>query len=133
MPDNSPELEQLTNAHRLVYFAAERTLLSWVRAALGLMALGFVIDRFGLVLGQQIPAMNHLHINNAYSFWGGSLMVLVGALMALAATIRYWIFAYEYRRREETKPGHGLFMGVVFSFVIALLGFVVAAYLLNIK
>ena len=37
-------------ARRLVYFAAERTLTSWVRTALSLMALGFVIDRFGLIL-----------------------------------------------------------------------------------
>lgn len=28
---------------RLVYFAAERTLLSWMRAALGLMIFGFVV------------------------------------------------------------------------------------------
>ena len=47
---NSPDQE--TVGRRLVYFAAERTLMSWIRAALGLMALGFVIDRFGLVLRQ---------------------------------------------------------------------------------
>ena len=133
MQDNSPEYEQITNAHRLVYFAAERTLMAWVRTALGLMALGFVIDRFGLVLGQYSPTANTPHLNNVYSFWAGCLLVLVGALMALAATIRYSKFAYEYRRREETNPGHGLFMGIVFSFIVALLGFVVAAFLFNFK
>lgn len=135
MQENSHEHEheQATNAHRLVYFAAERTLMAWIRTALGLMALGFVIDRFGLVLNHDSQAMKNIHLHNAYSFWGGCLLVLVGALMASAATIRYWIFAYQYRRREETNPGHGLFMGVVFSFVIALLGFVVAAFLLNVK
>lgn len=133
MQENSPEIEQLTNAHRLVYFAAERTLMAWIRTALGLMALGFVIDRFGLVLGQYSPAMNKMHLNNTYSFWAGCLLVLVGALMALAASIRYWKFAYEYRRREETKPGHGLFVGIVFSFIIALLGFIVAIFLFNVN
>jgi putative membrane protein len=44
--ESSPE----TIGRRLVYFAAERTLMAWVRAALGMMALGFLIDRFGLVL-----------------------------------------------------------------------------------
>jgi putative membrane protein len=33
-----------------VYFAAERTLLAWVRTAVTLMAFGFVIARFGLFL-----------------------------------------------------------------------------------
>src|SRR5476649_2339332 len=31
-----------------VFFAAERTLLAWVRAAIGLIGLGFVVARFGL-------------------------------------------------------------------------------------
>ena len=37
-------------SRRLVYLAAERTLTSWIRAELLLMALGFVIFRFELVL-----------------------------------------------------------------------------------
>ena len=33
-----------------VYFAAERTLLAWVRTGLALMGFGFVVARFGLFL-----------------------------------------------------------------------------------
>ncbi len=33
-----------------VFFAAERTLLAWIRSAVTLMALGFVVARFGLFL-----------------------------------------------------------------------------------
>lgn len=33
-----------------VYFAAERTLLAWLRTGLGIMAFGFVVARFGLFL-----------------------------------------------------------------------------------
>ena len=33
-----------------VFFAAERTLLAWVRTGLTIMALGFVVARFGLFL-----------------------------------------------------------------------------------
>lgn len=39
-------------SRRLVYHAAERTLTSWIRTALSLMTLGFVVDRFDLVLRQ---------------------------------------------------------------------------------
>jgi len=52
--------------------------------------------------------------------------------MALVAAIRYWIFAYEYHRGEETNPGHGILIGVIFTVIFALLGFIVAGYLLTV-
>ena len=33
-----------------IYFAAERTLLAWLRTGLGLMGVGFAVARFGLFL-----------------------------------------------------------------------------------
>lgn len=133
MPEPEQDTEQLTNAHRLVYFAAERTLMAWVRTALGMMALGFVIDRFGLMLRQITPGTVKLHESGAYSFWGGSLLVLAGALMALVAAIRYWRFACEYRRKDSTNPGHGILIGVFFTVVVSLLGFVVTGFLLTVN
>jgi len=40
-----------------VCFAAERTLLAWVRSGLTMMAFGFVVARFGLFLA-LLPASN---------------------------------------------------------------------------
>lgn len=133
MPEDEHEPEQLSNAHRLVYFAAERTLMAWVRTSLGMMALGFVIDRFGLVLRQITPATGKLPISSAYSLWGGDLLVMVGAFMALVASIRYWRFALDYRRKDSTNPGHGIYMGVAFTAIISLVGFLIAAFLLRVK
>jgi putative membrane protein len=133
MPEQESGTEILVNAHRLVYFSAERTLMSWVRAALGMMALGFVIDRFGLVLPRVAPAMAGAHLPRTYSFWGGSLLVLMGAVMALVATIRYWRFAYAFYHGDSTRPGHGIMIGVIFAAILALLGFAIAAYLLNVR
>jgi len=133
MSEQEHDTEQITNAHRLVYFAAERTLMAWVRTALGMMALGFVIDRFGLVLRKITPLTGKLHDTHTYSFWGGNLLVLVGALMALVATIRYWRFALDYRRKDSTNPGHGIYLGVFFTAIIALLGFLISGFLLTVK
>jgi len=133
MSEQENETEQITNAHRLVYFAAERTLMAWVRTVLGLMALGFVIDRFGLVLKQISPATSKIQIPDTYTLWGGDLLVLVGAVMALAATIRYWRFALDYRRKDSTNPGNGIVMGVIFTALIALLGLLIAAFLLSVR
>lgn len=125
--------EQLTTGRRLVYFAAERTLMAWLRAALGLMALGFVIDRFGLVLRQITPNMA-MHYSRAFSFWGGSMVVLVGSILALVASIRYTLFALHYHRDlrhdQTTRPGHGIILGIIFTVVVAVIGFVVAGFLL---
>src|SRR5688572_13165661 len=49
MPDNDPR----------VFFAAERTLLAWVRTALGLVGLGFVVAKFGLFLTLVRPDVSH--------------------------------------------------------------------------
>jgi len=119
-----------TTGRRLVYFAAERTLMAWIRTALGLMALGFVIDRFGLILRHVIPdAGEHLH-PEAFSFWAGTVMVIVGALMAFVAAARYLHFSVSYHREGNTSPRHGILLGVIFTAAIGVFGLIIAAFLL---
>lgn len=133
MTEQDQNQELLINSRRLVYFAAERTLMAWIRSSLGLMALGFVIDRFTLVLHQiTTPAVVIPH-SKIFSYWGGSLMVLTGALMALVATIRYWLFANNYRHNDvsSTQTGHGILLGVLFTMIVAIFGFIVAGYLFS--
>jgi putative membrane protein len=118
-----------TAGRRLVYFAAERTLMAWVRTALGLMALGFVIDRFGLILRHVIPdAGEHLH-PKAFSFWAGTLLVILGAVMAFVAAARYLHFSVSYHRAADTRPRHGILLGVIFTAIIGVFGLVIAAFL----
>ncbi|MBE0618847.1 MAG: DUF202 domain-containing protein [Proteobacteria bacterium] len=114
---------------RLVYFAAERTLMAWIRCSLGLMALGFVVDRFGLVLRLALPHVGPQVHSKAFSFWAGTVLVLVGAAMAVVAAIRYLRFAVSYHRRGSTSPRRGILVGALFSAIVALLGAVIAAYL----
>lgn len=111
-------------SRRLVYLAAERTLTSWVRTALSLMALGFVIDRFGLILDMLHagPAAATESSAMKLSTWAGSLIIGLGAVMALAAGARYLRFAIAYHREGRTAVHHGIYIGAIFSMVLALIG-----------
>jgi putative membrane protein len=123
--ESSPE----TSGRRLVYFAAERTLMAWIRSALGLMALGFVIDRFGLIFRQTLPEAGPQLYPKAFSFWMGTLIVMLGVLMAMVAAVRYFRFARDYHRYGSTRPGHGIYAGVLFTVILALIGLLVVVFL----
>ena len=116
----------------LVYFAAERTLLAWIRAALGLMALGFVIDRFGLVVRTMTPQVGTNIQPAAFSFLAGAGLVVVGALMAVVAAVRYMRFLRRYRRSGDTEPGYGLEPAIFFTAVVAVAGALIAGYLMTV-
>lgn len=121
--------KQSDNGRQLVYYSAERTLMAWIRTALSLMALGFVIDRFGLVLRQMLPEVGPILHSQAFSFWAGTFLVLLGTLMAMVAAVRYLLFVRDYRRAVLTRTGHGILLGVFFTVAVAVLGVVITLYL----
>ncbi len=118
-----PEQDSVELARRLVYLAAERTLTSWVRTALSLMALGFVVDRFGLILQMLHTGLETKNPSSRLlSTWAGSLLIGLGAAMALMAGIRYLRFAIAFHRERRTGVRHGIYVGAAFSLVLALVG-----------
>lgn len=79
--------------------ANERTFLAWIRTSIGIMAFGFVVERFGLflkqiayVLGQTgslgFPA-EQKPPQAGYSAFFGIALVALGALMGVLAFVRY--------------------------------------------
>ena len=104
--------------------------MAWVRTALGLMALGFVNDRFGLNMRHVIPeAGEHLQ-PKAFSFWAGAVVVMFGAMMAFVAAARYLHFSISYHRDGDTSPRYGILLGVIFTVAIGVFGLIIAAFLL---
>jgi putative membrane protein len=113
-----------------VFFAAERTLLAWLRTGLTVMALGFVIARFGLflqLLALQAPG-SRPHASSAFSAGLGIAFVLAGALASLVATIQHRRFVATLPMADLPRSYSGAF-GVAFGFSMAAVGLVLAAYL----
>ncbi len=117
------ERDPVELSRRPVYLAAERTLTSWIRTALSLMALGFVIDRFELILDLIPAASTHAQTyGRAPWIWSGSMLIGMGVAMALGASVRYLRFALAFRREGSTRVGHGIVIGAAFSMLLALFG-----------
>lgn len=73
------------------HLANERTLLAWVRTAIGIMAFGFVVVKFSLFIRQiALVVGKSLTIPQyGYSAPIGIALVAVGALSLLFSLIRY--------------------------------------------
>ena len=80
---------------RRVHMANERTFLAWIRTSIGIMAFGFVVEKFALFLKQMSIIMektttaNALPLSHGYSAIVGIFLVGFGTLMSLLAYIRY--------------------------------------------
>ena len=113
-----------------VFFAAERTLLAWVRTGLTIMAFGFVVARFGLFLhlltlqGGNAPADSHMDLSKPV---GIALMLLgVGCLALGAIQHRSYVATLS---KEDVPRSHDAIYPVGLSALLALLGLVLVTYL----
>lgn len=69
--------------------ANERTLLAWIRTGIALMAFGFAIARFGLFL-REVAQVGQVHmVHGTGSSWFGVVLVVLGLVTNVAATLRY--------------------------------------------
>ena len=81
--------------NRRVHMANERTFLAWIRTSIGIMAFGFVVEKFAFFmknlssfLGKSI-AHESTASSVGYSSIFGIVLVAFGALMGVLAFIRY--------------------------------------------
>lgn len=114
-----------------VFFAAERTLLAWIRTAIAVMGLGFVVARFGLFLRTIAAATNQTGTTprvNWESTVLGVAFVLLGAATLGVAAWQHRAFTSELSPAEIPRSsllGYSLW----FAWLLALLGVALAGWL----
>ena len=111
------------------HLAAERTLLAWIRTGLALMGFGFVVARFGLFLQEFNEVRNARLHPYGLSLWFGTTFIVVGIVVNLLAAWHYSRLARVLDRGEVPKP-RPLAGAVAVAVVLALVGLVMAAYLI---
>jgi putative membrane protein len=122
----------MTPSDPRVFFAAERTLLAWLRTGLTVIGLGFVVARFGLFL-RLVSAQAHATPAAAHS----TASAVLGVLFVLAGSIAILFAAVQHKRYVATLPVSDLpspysrGFAVVLSIAIGVFGLLLAAYLVT--
>jgi putative membrane protein len=116
-----------------VIWAAERTLLAWIRTGLAMMGFGFLVARFGLFL-RELATVRHDVPANAtpsLSLWIGTGLVLLGVAVNLLAAWQHWRIEQELYPGERRRwPRTSLALTV--AVLLGAIGIAMAVYLVAI-
>ena len=113
-----------------VYFAAERTLLAWVRTGVTVIGLGFVVARFGLFLRLINPV--HPDIGRmGFSGVLGVCLAIGGGILTALAGVQFAAFLRELKPDELPPPRLTQAVSLVLAFGVSGVGVLLGIYLLR--
>jgi putative membrane protein len=119
--------------NRRVHMANERTFLAWIRTSIGIMAFGFVVERFALFVRQLsllfgkdiLPQSLQPH---GYSRIFGIALVGVGTIMSLLSFVRYRKTAKQIDE-DAYQPSGAL--DLLLTVAVLIIGVFLVVYLLT--
>lgn len=111
-----------------MYFAAERTMLAWLRTGIAIMAFGFVVARFGLFLRVlQIQAGSVS--GHGLSPYLGAGLVGLGVVATAGGAVQYQRFCRTLRHTDRPTSGNPGFL-LSLSWALVVIGAVLGLVLL---
>lgn len=113
------------------HMANERTFLAWIRTSIGIMAFGFVVEKFALFLKQiglflGKPATPPSAPLQGYSSIFGVFLVALGVLICILAFIKYKKIE---KQIESDTYQPSMLLDVMLALSVLLIGLFLAVYL----
>ncbi|MDA8563197.1 DUF202 domain-containing protein [Mariniblastus sp.] len=122
----TPEQRVIPEYDPRVQMAAERTVLAWIRTGLALMAFGFVVARFALVL--QTLGLTTSPFLNMKATIIGILLVCLGVFTTAAAPNHYRRYFRRINKSDQRFAASSMVVYVAYG--AALIGFALVVYLM---
>lgn len=117
------------------YLANERTFLSWIRTSIGIMAFGFVVEKFALFMRQIsyfLTGHSLSHPPDPHEFERSSILgialVGLGALIGILAFIKYKRIE---KQIEEGRYRQSFLLEVMLTLSILAIGIFLVIYLIH--
>jgi putative membrane protein len=109
------------------HLANERTLLAWARTAITIMALGFVIAKFGILV-REVKGLTHAAQDAVHfsALFGAALACTGAVALAFAAAG----FVRVKRGIDRQEVSFSPTVGLVVAAVLTIVGLLLAVYLL---
>lgn len=119
--------------NRRVHMANERTFLAWVRTSIGLMAFGFVVERFALFVRQiahflGTAAGMQPSQSRGYASIFGIVLVGLGAVLGVFSYARFRSVEKQIDT-DAYRPSHGLDLALTIGVLAT--GIFLVAYLIR--
>jgi putative membrane protein len=102
-----------------------------MRTGLALMGFGFVVARFGLFL-REIAATGGAAAHEGstgWSLWIGTVLIALGVAVSVISSVEYCRFVRSFQQGLPYTPRTAL-LAVSVAFILAILGIVMAIYLI---
>lgn len=116
-----------------IYFAAERTLLAWIRTGVALMGFGFAIARFGFVIREmQVTRGAGISQPTGASPVTGVTLMALGVLVNVVSSLEY-VRTVRKLNSGTWIPGRISKPGVTLAALLACLGVALTIYLIIIQ
>jgi putative membrane protein len=111
-----------------VYFAAERTMLAWLRTGIAVMAFGFVVARFGLFL-RLLRAQGGPEVGHGVSPYLGAALVGLGIVATAGGALQYRRFVASLPLADR-PPSSGPWLVLGLSWALVVIGAALGVVLL---
>ena len=136
MPEKTEDKMSSRVINRRVHMANERTFLAWIRTSIGIMAFGFVVEKFALFMKQWsyflgktgLPSYQPPPPSRGYSSVFGIFLVGLGAVMGLLSFIRY---KKVERQIDEDTYQPSLILDILLAISILAIGIFLIIYLIH--